>query len=73
MDLTTVDPVIQEPDAGVISDSMKAHPISTILDSQLNLFSVVVMRPLPMTWTAQGYVMKLLGDLSIGNRENKQR
>ena len=25
-DLTTVDPVIQEPDAGVISDSMKAHP-----------------------------------------------
>ena len=37
------------------------------------IFSVVVMRPLPMTWTAQGYVMKLLGDLSIGNRENKQR
>jgi hypothetical protein len=31
MDLTT-DRVIQEPDAGVISDSMKAHPISTILD-----------------------------------------
>jgi len=29
MDLMTVDRVIQEPDAGVISDSMKAHPIST--------------------------------------------
>ena len=32
MDLTTVDRVIQGPDAGVISDSMKTHPISTILD-----------------------------------------
>jgi len=30
-DLTTVNRVIQEPDAGVISGSMKAHPISTIL------------------------------------------
>jgi hypothetical protein len=27
-----VDIVIQEPDAGVILDSMKAHPILTILD-----------------------------------------
>jgi hypothetical protein len=33
MDLINVDQVIQEPDAGVISDSIKAHPISTILDS----------------------------------------
>jgi hypothetical protein len=29
MDLMTLDRVIQEPDAGVISDSMKAYPIST--------------------------------------------
>ena len=33
MDLTTVDRVIQEPDTRAISDSMRAHPISTILDS----------------------------------------
>ena len=33
MDLTTVDRVIQGPDAGVISDSMKTHQISTVLDS----------------------------------------
>jgi len=57
MDLTTVDRVIQGPDAGVISDWWRHIRFRRFLTF---IFSVAVMRPLPTTRTAQGYVVKLI-------------
>ena len=69
MDLTTVDPVIQEPDAGVVSDSMKAHPISTIHDFYFLCGGDAAFADDP---DRPGLRREAnLGDLSIGNRENK--
>ena len=69
MDLTTVDRVIQGPDAGVISDLMKTHPISTILDFYFLCGGDAAFADDP---DRPGLRREAnLGDLLIGNRENK--